>query len=220
MAGQVRPIRFVGDPVLHRPCVPVERFDDELARLVDDMFASMYAADGVGLAANQVGVGLRVFVYDCPDAEGLNQVGVVVNPTLQELRPEDRRLDESDEGCLSVPDHRGGHRDDGPLPAARDRPPRGPPLHRPAQRPAAQGRAAGVRGIPRRECSCRRRSSAGPSVGGRSAGSHDRVDLELVHCDTPKSPERARDQLRGRPVRRSSRPALMRSMLIARSRRW
>jgi len=103
MTGQARPIRVVGDPVLHRPCAPVERFDDELAQLVEDMFASMYAADGVGLAANQIGVGLRAFVYDCPDADGVNQVGVVVNPTLEELRPEDRRLDESEEGCLSVP---------------------------------------------------------------------------------------------------------------------
>lgn len=103
VAGQVRPVRVVGDPVLHRRCEPVERFDDELARLVEDMFASMYAYDGVGLAANQIGVGLRVFVYDCPDETEENRKGVVVNPTLEVPTGRDRSLDDSDEGCLSVP---------------------------------------------------------------------------------------------------------------------
>ncbi|WP_346433902.1 peptide deformylase [Nonomuraea composti] len=103
MAGQARPIVTVGDPVLHRPCEPVTRFDGELAALVDDMFASMYAAEGVGLAANQVGVPLRVFVYDCPDAEGVRHKGVVVNPELEVPGLGERRLDAGDEGCLSVP---------------------------------------------------------------------------------------------------------------------
>ncbi|MFI7106441.1 peptide deformylase [Nonomuraea sp. NPDC050227] len=103
VVGEVRPIVHVGDPVLHNPCEPVTRFDGELAALVDDMFASMYAAEGVGLAANQIGVPLRVFVYDCPDAEGVAHKGVVVNPALELPGLGERRLDPDDEGCLSVP---------------------------------------------------------------------------------------------------------------------
>lgn len=103
MAGKARPITIVGEPVLHAPCRPVEKFDDELAALVEDMFASMYEADGVGLAANQIGVDLRVFVYDCPDDSGENRKGVIVNPTLELPDAGDRRLDNSEEGCLSVP---------------------------------------------------------------------------------------------------------------------
>ncbi|WP_193318425.1 peptide deformylase [Nonomuraea phyllanthi] len=101
--GEVRPIVHVGDPVLHHPCEPVTRFDEELRALVDDMFASMYAAEGVGLAANQIGVPLRVFVYDCPDADGQQHQGVVVNPVLELPEVGERRLDPGDEGCLSVP---------------------------------------------------------------------------------------------------------------------
>ncbi|MEV0585213.1 peptide deformylase [Nonomuraea sp. NPDC050310] len=103
MAGTARPITLVGTPVLHTPCRPVERFDDELAALVEDMFASMYEANGVGLAANQIGVGLRVFVYDCPDGDDVYQKGVIVNPTLELPAHKDRNLDPDDEGCLSVP---------------------------------------------------------------------------------------------------------------------
>ncbi|MFF5263917.1 peptide deformylase [Actinomadura viridis] len=101
--GKVRPITLVGTPVLHRACRPVELFDDELARLTEDMFASMYAADGVGLAANQIGVDLRVFVYDCPDENDEPHKGVIVNPTLVLPDLGERRLDDGDEGCLSVP---------------------------------------------------------------------------------------------------------------------
>ncbi|PRX67390.1 peptide deformylase [Nonomuraea fuscirosea] len=101
--GEVRPIVRVGDPVLHRPCEPVTGFDGELAALVADMFASMYAAEGVGLAANQIGVPLRVFVYDCQDADGRPHKGVVVNPALELPGLGERRLDAGDEGCLSVP---------------------------------------------------------------------------------------------------------------------
>ncbi|MEV4018115.1 peptide deformylase [Nonomuraea angiospora] len=101
--GEVRPIVHVGDPVLHHPCEPVTRFDDALAALVEDMFASMYAAEGVGLAANQIGVALRVFIYDCPDADGEHHKGVVVNPTLELPEVGERHLDADDEGCLSVP---------------------------------------------------------------------------------------------------------------------
>jgi peptide deformylase len=103
MAGRVRPITLVGDPVLHRALRRVEHFDDELAQLAEDMFASMYAAEGVGLAANQIGVDLRIFVYDCPDDNDEQRKGVVVNPTLELPPVGERRLDDDEEGCLSVP---------------------------------------------------------------------------------------------------------------------
>lgn len=102
----VRPIRIIGDPVLHTPARAVECFDEELAVLVADMFETMAAAEGVGLAANQVGVDLRVFVYDCPDEETRARVrGVVANPVLQTSpRPEGMPdPEDDDEGCLSVP---------------------------------------------------------------------------------------------------------------------
>lgn len=98
--GKVRPIVQVGDPVLSTPCAEVTEFGPELHQLIADMFASMYAADGVGLAANQIGVGVQVFVYDCHDAADRWHRGVVVNPHL--IAPVERHLDESEEGCLSV----------------------------------------------------------------------------------------------------------------------
>ncbi|MCH0538296.1 peptide deformylase [Streptomyces sp. MUM 203J] len=101
--GTSRPITVVGNPVLHKECKDVTEFGDELAQLVDDMFASQRTAEGVGLAANQIGVDLKVFVYDCPDDEGVRHTGVVINPVLQELPAERRVLDDSNEGCLSVP---------------------------------------------------------------------------------------------------------------------
>ncbi|MFF5249337.1 peptide deformylase [Streptosporangium sp. NPDC000095] len=99
MTGTAPPITLVGTDVLHTPCRPVEHFDDDLAHLVDDMFASMCEAKGVGLAANQIGVDLRVFVYDCPDAEDVWRKGVIVNPRLELPAPKDRNLDEGEEGC-------------------------------------------------------------------------------------------------------------------------
>jgi peptide deformylase len=93
---------LLGDPVLRTPTDPVVGFDEALGRLVEDMFASMYAAEGVGLAANQIGVGLSVFVYDCPDAAGEHHVGVLVNPRLVSTSGEGE-LDGDLEGCLSVP---------------------------------------------------------------------------------------------------------------------
>ncbi|MFC7304929.1 peptide deformylase [Streptomyces monticola] len=101
--GTSRPVTVVGNPVLHKECKDVTAFDDELAKLVDDMFASQRAAEGVGLAANQIGVDLKVFVYDCPDDDGVRHVGVVCNPVLQDLPADQRSLDDSNEGCLSVP---------------------------------------------------------------------------------------------------------------------
>ncbi|MFD8547582.1 peptide deformylase [Streptomyces sp. NPDC059649] len=101
--GTSRPITVVGNPVLHKECKDVTEFDDNLAQLIDDMFASQRTAEGVGLAANQIGVDLKVFVYDCLDDEGVRHVGAVCNPVLDELPAERRVLDDSNEGCLSVP---------------------------------------------------------------------------------------------------------------------
>ena len=100
-SGTPQPITRYGNPILHRPCAAVTVFDDELGRLVADMFASMDAANGVGLAANQIGVDARVFVVDCPDESGKNVVAHVVNPVLH--LPDSRVLDVDGEGCLSVP---------------------------------------------------------------------------------------------------------------------
>ena len=101
--GTVRPITRWGELVMHRTLTPVAVFDDALATLVADMSATMYAADGVGLAANQVGVDLAVFVFDCVDDAGDRQYGVVCNPVLTLPVGRDRRLEEDDEGCLSLP---------------------------------------------------------------------------------------------------------------------
>ena len=108
----VRPIVILGDPVLHSPTSPVPVGPDgalpaDLADLIKDMYDTMDAANGVGLAANQIGVGLRVFVFDCADDRGMSsrRRGVVVNPVLEtseipETMPDP---DNDDEGCLSVP---------------------------------------------------------------------------------------------------------------------
>ena len=101
--GAVRPITRWGDPVMHRRQRPVESYDEDLRALAADMVETMYAADGVGLAACQVGVDLAMFVFDCPDESGSRTVGVVCNPVLVLPEGKDRRLDDSDEGCLSYP---------------------------------------------------------------------------------------------------------------------
>ncbi|GIU99680.1 MAG: peptide deformylase [Actinomycetota bacterium] len=88
-------IRTLGDPVLRERCRPLERFDAWLRATVEDMIETMHAAPGVGLAANQVGVPLRFFVYD--DGEG--HQGFVANPELFDLDA----FEEIDEGCLSIP---------------------------------------------------------------------------------------------------------------------
>ncbi|AXL90295.1 peptide deformylase [Streptomyces sp. CB09001] len=101
--GAVRRVTEVGEEVLHRPCRDVTEFGPDLAALIDDMFRTMYVAEGAGLAANQVGVDLRLFVYDCPDDNGVRHVGHIVNPVLDGLEPAARRLLDEGEGCLSVP---------------------------------------------------------------------------------------------------------------------
>jgi peptide deformylase len=101
--GSVRRVTEVGEEVLHRPSRDVTEFGPDLAALIDDMFLTMYVAEGAGLAANQVGVDLRLFVYDCPDDDGVRHVGHIVNPVLDPLDPAGRRLLDEGEGCLSVP---------------------------------------------------------------------------------------------------------------------
>ncbi len=95
----VRPIRYLGDPVLRRPAKKVRRVDDSIRRLIDEMFESMTAAEGVGLAAPQIGVSLRIVVIGLPDEEPF----AIVNPTIVR-RSGERRIEE---GCLSVPGYRG-----------------------------------------------------------------------------------------------------------------
>jgi peptide deformylase len=101
----VHAIRIAGDPVLHNPTREITEFDAELRTLTEDMFETMYAAEGVGLAANQIGLDLRVFVYDCPDDEGTRYKGVVVNPKLATSEIPETMPDPDDdwEGCLSAP---------------------------------------------------------------------------------------------------------------------
>ena len=101
--GAIRPITRWGTPVMHARTRPVTSFDQELQELVQDMFATMYAAEGVGLAATQVGIDLAVFVYDCPDDEHLRHVGVVCNPEVILPEGKERKLETADEGCLSLP---------------------------------------------------------------------------------------------------------------------
>ena len=101
--GTVRPVVRWGTDVMHRPARPVASYDEELGGLVADMVATMYAAEGVGLAACQIGVDRAVFVFDCPDDAGTMHRGVVCNPVLELPEGRDRRLDEGDEGCLSYP---------------------------------------------------------------------------------------------------------------------
>ncbi len=91
-------IRVVGDPVLRAQAAEITDIDGRLAKLADDMFETMYAAPGLGLAAPQVGVGKRLFVYDL-DPEERDDPRVLVNPRIVESRGEWTY----EEGCLSIP---------------------------------------------------------------------------------------------------------------------
>ena len=91
----ILPIRTLGDPVLKTPSRPVTEFDKPLRKLFDDMVETMYAAPGVGLAAPQVGLSRRLFVYD----DGLTGPRFMANPELSQGEGES----ETDEGCLSLP---------------------------------------------------------------------------------------------------------------------
>ncbi|MSQ35662.1 MAG: peptide deformylase [Dehalococcoidia bacterium] len=96
----VRPIRYLGDPVLRQPAKRVRQVDDAIRRLIGDMIESMHAAQGVGLAAPQIGVPLRVVVLGMPDEEPF----ALINPVV--VRHSGTRRMEH-EGCLSVPGYRG-----------------------------------------------------------------------------------------------------------------
>lgn len=91
----VQPIRLFGDPVLRTPTAPVTTFDAELRKLVTDLTDTMHDEAGAGLAAPQLGVGLRVFTYDCDGVEGH-----LVNPTFEVVGDEEQI---GPEGCLSIP---------------------------------------------------------------------------------------------------------------------
>jgi len=93
----IQPIRLFGDPVLTTPAAPVESFDKEIRNLIKDLMETMHDAPGAGLAAPQIGVPLRVFVWDVDDEEGH-----LINPSLS-LSEE---LQDGEEGCLSFPDLR------------------------------------------------------------------------------------------------------------------
>ena len=101
----IRPVVITGEPVLHERARAVEVIDDEVRVLVGDMFETMDAARGVGLAAPQVGVGLRIFTWQLANENGIPPRGVVLNPYVTSSKPVVGDPDPHDEveGCLSVP---------------------------------------------------------------------------------------------------------------------
>jgi len=98
----IYPIVKYGDPVLETPATAVTKFDGELQALLDDMFESMYAAHGVGLAAPQIGISKRIAVIDVTFKEDPNAKLVLVNPEI--IKIEGRHTQQ--EGCLSLPEFR------------------------------------------------------------------------------------------------------------------
>ena len=96
----VLPIRKYGDDVLRRPAEPVTEIDATLQTLIDDMVDTMYAAPGVGLAANQVGVSLRLMLIDLSVGKRPAELHVFINPEIVEVEGEITE----EEGCLSIPD--------------------------------------------------------------------------------------------------------------------
>jgi peptide deformylase len=100
---KIYPITKYGDAVLETSAKPIEEFDEELAKLVEDMFASMYAAQGVGLAAPQIGISKRLAVVDVTVGKNPEAKLVLANPEIIHFEGEQRE----EEGCLSVPGFRG-----------------------------------------------------------------------------------------------------------------
>src|SRR5438270_10930682 len=98
----IYPIVMYGDPVLERPSEPVTEFNDDLKKLVDDMFESMYEAHGVGLAAPQIGISRRIAVIDVTFKEDPKAKLVLINPEI--IHTEGKHT--QSEGCLSIPDFR------------------------------------------------------------------------------------------------------------------
>jgi len=99
----IYPVVKYGEAVLENMAKPIEKFDEELAKLCDDMFESMYAANGVGLAAPQIGIGKRLAVIDVTVGKNPEARVVLANPEI--IRAEGEQREE--EGCLSVPGFRG-----------------------------------------------------------------------------------------------------------------
>lgn len=101
----VRPVVITGEPVLHRRADPVTEWGEELDELIADMFETMDAANGVGLAAPQIGAGLRVFTWQMANSDGVPERGVIVNPYVKASKAPEGAPDprEESEGCLSVP---------------------------------------------------------------------------------------------------------------------
>src|SRR5271166_4555189 len=120
----VYPIVKYGDPVLEKPCVAITKFDDELLKLADDMFESMYAAHGVGLAAPQIGISKRVAVIDVTFKEDPEAKIVLVNPEIIHVEGRNLRSNRLGTPCAR--------------PAARNRPPKRKALHQSHQRPQAR----------------------------------------------------------------------------------
>ena len=102
-ARKIYPIVKYGDPVLEKQTALVKEFDDKLEELVEDMFASMYAAQGVGLAAPQIGLGMRLAVVDVTSGKNPEARIVLANPEVIHFEGEKRE----EEGCLSIPGFRG-----------------------------------------------------------------------------------------------------------------
>ena len=98
----IYPIVKFGNPVLEKPAEKVTAFDEELKKLIEDMFESMYAARGVGLAAPQIGISRRIAVVDVTFKEDPNAKLVLINPEI--IHKEGRHA--QSEGCLSIPDFR------------------------------------------------------------------------------------------------------------------
>lgn len=99
----IHPIVKFGDPVLETPTRPVEKFDEDFQTLIADMFESMYAAQGVGLAATQIGVSLRLCVIDVTNGKNPEAKIVCANPQIIHSEGDQRE----EEGCLSIPGFRG-----------------------------------------------------------------------------------------------------------------
>jgi peptide deformylase len=100
---KIYPILKYGDPILEKPGLAIRNFDAEVERLTEDMFASMYAAQGVGLAAPQIGMSLRIAVVDVTGGKNPEAKIVLANPEIVHAEGEVRE----EEGCLSIPGFRG-----------------------------------------------------------------------------------------------------------------
>jgi peptide deformylase len=102
-ARKIYPIIKYGDPILEKTTTPIKKFDAELEQLSEDMFASMYAAQGVGLAAPQIGLNLRLAVVDVTGGKNPEAKIILANPEIIHAEGEKRE----EEGCLSIPGFRG-----------------------------------------------------------------------------------------------------------------